>query len=188
MFLPPLIIESDKVVARPPTEADSAALFRNLFADEDVMRWLAFPRHRDEAETLAAIQRYRRNWHLGTGFAWVVQGKDNGDISGVIEVQPYMPRVEIGVISASSPAVRRRSAGLHVLRKLVDWIADHPDVHRVHAFCAPEGRAASAMERLGFRLEARLENWEIRPNGGEGPRVGDSLLYAMTRREGALRA
>lgn len=181
MFRPPLVIESEKILLRPPREDDCVAVFRNLLGDPEVTRWLSFTRHHSEEESLAAIRRYRYNWHTGVSYAWVAQIKAGGSIAGIIEMQPHLPRVEIGVISSNRPEFRRRSAGLQVLRKLIDWTFTHPEVHRVHAFCAPEGRAATAMGRLGFRLEARLSNWEYRPNGENPAALGDSLLFAMMR-------
>jgi Acetyltransferases, including N-acetylases of ribosomal proteins len=98
---------------------------------------------------------------------------------GVIELQPRPPRAEVGVIISRRGGARRRRAGLDALRKFLEWLIAQPQIYRVFACCAVDGNAYTAMERLGFTLEAKLTNYEHRPNLGLP--AGDSYLYAMTR-------
>ncbi|MFC0402402.1 GNAT family N-acetyltransferase [Paraburkholderia rhizosphaerae] len=178
-FCPPTIIETDELRLRPFTDADADALFDALLGDPSVTEWLPFPTHRNAEETRTFIRSCRLGWSSRTCFTWAMEDRDTGRLVAAIELQPTPPRAEIGVITSRREGHRRRRAGLATLLKLIGWLLAQPQLCRIHAYCAPEGDAASTMTRLGFTLEAKLVNWEPRPNRNLA--AGDALLFAITR-------
>lgn len=178
-FRPPEIIESDELLWRPPEPGDAQALFTEMFGDPETMRHVTYPLHRTLDDTRAFIALSEMEWKCGGQARWVLQDKATGRITALVELKPQPPRAEIGVMISRRGGARRRRAGLDSLRKFLRWLIAQPQIFRVFACCAVDGDAHSAMERLGFTLEARLTNYECRPNLLMP--AGDSYLYAMTR-------
>jgi ribosomal-protein-alanine N-acetyltransferase len=178
-FRPPQLIESDEILLRPPAPEDAQALFDEMLSDAETMRYLPFPRHTTLDDTLEYIEESRRGWESGSLLRWLLVDKATGHLTALIQLEPRPPRAEIGVIISRQGGSRKRRAGLQVLRKLIKWLLAQPAIYRLYACCATDGPAQSAMERLGFVLEAKLTNYESRPNMGVV--VGDSYLYVMTR-------
>lgn len=178
-FVPPRFIETDELLLRPFAQADAPQFFHALFGDPAVTEWLPTPTLEsvDDARTL--IRKMELGWERGTCFAWALEDKGNGRISAMIEIRPSLPRIEIGVAISMRATHRRRKAGLIALRKLVDWIIAQPDVHRLYACCSPQAKSTPVMEKLGFKLEGRLVNWDARPNAGLD--IDDALMFAMTK-------
>ncbi len=179
VFRAPELIESDELLLRPPEPRDAQALYDEMFSDPETMRHLTYVRHTCLDDTLAFIDMSQKDWESGALSRWVLEDKATGRLTGLIELQPRPPRAEFGVIISRCGGTRRRRAGLLALRKFLDWLIAQPPIYRVFACCAVDGNAHSAMERLGFTLEAKLTNYEARPNLGLV--AGDSYLYAMTR-------
>jgi [ribosomal protein S5]-alanine N-acetyltransferase len=178
-FHAPEVIESDELLLRPPEPRDAQPLYEEMFSDIETMRHLTYVRHTTLDDTLAFIDMAQKDWQSGALPRWVLEDKATGRLTGLIELQPRPPRAEFGVIISRRGGARRRRAGLDVLRKLLKWLIEQPQIYRVFACCAVDGNAYSAMERLGFTLEAKLTNYEARPNLGLP--AGDSYLFAMTR-------
>ncbi|HYS66519.1 MAG TPA: GNAT family protein [Paraburkholderia sp.] len=178
-FVAPRIIETDAIRLRPFVSEDAQALFSVLLGDPEVTAWLPMPTHADIEETRAFIRRCDAGWQSGTRYTWALEDAASATLLAAIELRPEPPRAEIGVVISKRSGHRRRRASLAALLKLIGWLLSQPQLCRIHAYCAPEGAAASTMPRLGFKLEGRLTNWEPRPN--QGRIAGDALLFSITR-------
>jgi RimJ/RimL family protein N-acetyltransferase len=178
-FDPPRVIETERLWLRPFVESDAEQLFYALLGDPDVMEWL--PRRVLESvdEAILYIRECEAGWNNKTMFTWVFEDKETGHLCSMLELRPCLPRIELGVASAQKLAWRRRRASLEAFRKLVHWTIAQPNVYRIHAFCSPYGKSAPTMEKLGFKYEGRLTNWEARPN--RGLVADDAMLFALTR-------
>jgi len=178
-FDPPRVIETDRLWLRPLVESDAEQLYYALLGDPDVMEWL--PRRTLESvdEAILYIRECESGWNNKTMFTWVFEDKQTGHLCSMLELRPCLPRVELGVASAQRLVWRRRRASLDALRKLLHWTISQPNVYRIYACCSPYGKSAPTMEKLGFKHEGRLVNWEARPN--RGLVADDALLFALTR-------
>lgn len=178
-FNPPRIIETERLWLRPFVESDAEQLYYALLGDPEVMEWL--PRRTLESidEAILYIRECDAGWKNKTMFTWAFEDKQTGHLCSMLELRPALPRIELGVASAQRLASRRRRASLEALRKMLDWTIAQPNVYRVYACCAPSGKSAPTMEKLGFKYEGRLVNWEPRPN--RGLVADDALLFALTR-------
>lgn len=179
VFRAPELIESNELLLRPPEPRDAQALYDEMFSDPDTVRHLTYLRHTSLDDTLAFIDIAQKDWESGALPRWVLEDKATGRIVGLIELQPWPPRAEFCFVISRRGGARRRRASLDALRKFLRWLIAQPQIYRVFACCAVDGNAHSVMERLGFTLEAKLTNYEARPNLGLA--AGDSYLYAMTR-------
>lgn len=178
-FDPPRVIETDRLWLRPFVESDAEQLYYALLGDPEVMEWL--PRRTLESvdEAILYIRECESGWKNKTMFTWVFEDKETGHLCSMLELRPCLPRIELGVASAQRLAWRRRRASLEAFRKLLHWTIAQPNVYRVYACCSPYGKSAPTMEKLGFKYEGRLVNWEARPN--RGLVADDALLFALTR-------
>lgn len=178
-FDPPRVIETDRLWLRPFVESDAEQLYYALLGDPEVMEWL--PRRTLESvdEAILYIRECEAGWKNKTMFTWVFEDKETGHLCSMLELRPCLPRIELGVASAQRLAWRRRRASLEAFRKLLHWTIEQPNVYRVYACCSPYGKSAPTMEKLGFKYEGRLVNWEARPN--RGLVADDALLFALTR-------
>ncbi|MEW6343437.1 MAG: GNAT family N-acetyltransferase [Paraburkholderia sp.] len=181
-FFPPRVIEIGEIRLRPFVDADAPDLFHVLLGDPAVTEWLPLATHRSVDESRAFIRLCELGWTSATRFTWALEDSAGRQLLAAIELTPTLPRAELGVIISRRDGHRRRRASLAALLKLIDWLMAQPPLCRLHAYCAPQGGAASTMMRLGFTLEGQLKNWEPRPN--RGLLAGDALLFAITRAPG----
>lgn len=178
-FDPPRFIETDHLLLRPFAEGDAPQFYHALFGDPEVTEWLPTPTLESVDDARAMIRKMQLGWERKTCFAWALENKRTGHLTAMIEIRPSLPRVEIGVAISMRDTHRRRRAGLLALRKLIDWIIDQPGVHRLYACCSPQAASTPVMEKLGFKLEGRLRNWDARPNAGL--EIDDAFMFALTK-------
>lgn len=178
-FNPPRVIETDHLWLRPLTESDAFQLYHALFGDPRVTEWLPIRTFESVDRALHEIHKWQHGWETGSLYSWVLEDKQTGRFCAMIELRPMLPRIELGVVTTMRDEYKRRRAGLVALRKVINWVLDQPGVCRIYAGCAPEGDSAPVMEKLGFKLEGLLKNWEARPNIGLA--AADSLMYSLTR-------
>lgn len=182
-FQVPRVIEAHGLRLRPFRADDAQTLFTVLLGDPEVTAWLPMRTHVNEAETRAFIAQCEAEWRNGYRYTWALEDAASGALLAAIELRPEPPRAEIGVVISRLQGHRRRRASLAALLELIRWLLARPALCRIHAYCAPEGQAASTLTRLGFTFEGRLTNWEPRPN--QGLLAADALLFAITREPGA---
>ncbi|WP_206956711.1 GNAT family N-acetyltransferase [Trinickia acidisoli] len=177
--MPPRFIETDHLLLRPFAQSDAPQFFHALFGDPDVTEWLPTATLESVDDARAMIRKMQLGWERNACFAWALEDKRTGFISAMIEIRPNLPRVELGVAISMRETHQRRRAGLAALRKLIDWIIAQPGVQRLYACCSPQSKSAPVMEKLGFKFEGRLVNWDARPNAGL--EIDDALMFAMTK-------
>lgn len=181
LFHPPRVIEIGAIRLRPFVADDAKNVFDVLLGDPLVTAWLPMRTHANPHETRRFIAQCDAGWLSGARYTWALEDAASGTLLAAIELRPEPPRAELGVVISRKDGHRRRRASLAALLKLLQWLLAQPALCRIHAFCAPEGAAASTMTRLGFTLEGHLKNWEPRPN--QGLAAGDALLFALTREQ-----
>jgi [ribosomal protein S5]-alanine N-acetyltransferase len=172
-------METPTLLLRPLEAGDAAALFQQMLGDAETVRDLTFERHATALTTHEYITQALVGWKYGSMFRYVLVCKDTGALTAIIELTPRLPQVELGLVISRKGGTRRRRHGIIAFRAFLDWLIGQPGVYRVFACCAVDGLAHSSMERLGFKQEGRLVNYEARPN--RGLVAADSYLYALTR-------
>lgn len=97
---------------------------------------------------------------------------------GMLEARPRAHLVDVGYVLAR----RYWSQGLmsEALSELVSVCLSLPEVFRVQATCDVDNIAlALTLEKVGFKLEGRLERHTVHPNLSPHPRA--CFMYARTR-------
>lgn len=174
---PPDILTTPRLSLRPIMIADASSIFAYA-SDPEATRFMIFPRQYSLAEAEAFARRCVECWDDGSAYPWAICLKDARDFVGAIELRLHPPKADFGYILC--PAHWGRGYATEAASAVVGWAIAQPEIYRVWATCHPDNvRSARVLEKAGLKFEARLANWETRPNTGEP--AGDSLAYALTR-------
>ena len=177
------MIETERLILRPPTEADRAMLHA-LWADPAVMADLGPVKSPEDSDAAIARHAGYRESH-GLGF-WIVEHRESGAAIGFCGLKPgaaHTPicgEVEIGWILAQpwwghGYATEAAQAGL-------DWAWANTTAPRVVAITAARNlRSQLLMERLGM---TRLADGDfIHPAFADDDPLKDSVTFAVDRQE-----
>lgn len=169
---------TERLVLRRWQESDLDRL-AEIYADPEVMRFIADGSVRSREETAAALEKLERQWEArGFGLFAVVE-RATGELAGwaglaVPEFLPeVLPAVEIGWRLG-----RRfwgRGFATEAAREVVRFAFGEAGLDRLVSICHPENHAsARVMEKLGMREDRRT----VVPHTGRPARV-----LALTRDE-----
>lgn len=130
------------------------------FPTADVERWIA---------------EQQAGWQAGTHCTFAARTRA-GAFVGVVQLRrsPSAPRAELGF--ATAPGARRQGYATEACRAVLRFAFEHLRLARVSALCLETNRASvRVLEKLGFRLAARLE-----PEGAQGGGAAPLLFYVRT--------
>jgi RimJ/RimL family protein N-acetyltransferase len=178
---PPECIETQRLRLRPVVESDAPAIFDYAGGARTTL-FMNFARHRVLAESVAFARRCEACWSSGSAFPWAITSGSHKDLLGVIELRLAPPKADFGYILRE--AFWGDGLASEAATAVADWALSQPEIHRVWATCHPDNLAsARVLTKAGLQFEARLENWEARPQLGEA--AGPSLCFARTPITGA---
>jgi RimJ/RimL family protein N-acetyltransferase len=172
-------IETERLVLRPYEERDFDAL-HELYADEDVARWLYYgPATPEESRAKLARKIAAHTLTEETGLAAAVELRDGAYVGDAVlfYMAPAVHRsIELGF--SFLPAQQGNGYATEAARALVDW-AFRVGFHRVYGRLEARNTAsARVLEKLGMRREGLLvENEWVK---GEWQ---SELVYAILDRE-----
>jgi [ribosomal protein S5]-alanine N-acetyltransferase len=175
----PHLIETPRLVLRPPALTDAPAIYATYAHDPLVTRYMIWRPHRSLADTEEFLRGHLARKQTGTeGCSWVLTHKEDGRLIGMIALHPGAYRVGLGYVSGR--AYWGRGLMPEAARALVDLALAQPDIFRVWAVCDVENIAsARVMEKAGMTREGILRRWSLHPNVSDEPR--DCLCYAKVR-------
>jgi len=147
------MIETERLILRPPTDADREALFV-LNADPRVGEWLSGPMTR--AQTEALVDRMLASIAAHGFTLWPVERKADGAVIGMTGLiamgddLPPGPALEVGW--RFSPAAWGKGYATEAARAAIDWgFKARPDAPEIVAITARTNLASQAvMRRLGM--------------------------------------
>lgn len=175
---PPAHFETSRLKFSPVALDDASLIFDGYASRERPTRFMNFARHECLAESEAWAARCVKCWNDGSAFPWTLTNRLTGAYIGNIELRLAPPKADFGYIlceDAWGQGYASEAASAIVGRAL-----GQPEIFRVWATCHPDNVAsARVLEKSGLRFEARLANWEARPQLGE--LAGDSLAYVVTK-------
>jgi ribosomal-protein-alanine N-acetyltransferase len=167
--------ELGRFVVREINPWEAPRVFR-LTGNPEIMRYMGFPVHKDEAEAVELIRRYKEN-PVGRWFAIALK-EDPSELLGIVglEIQRHAATMTI----MFSRDWRARGAGRAFSAPFVEWIFTHPQIWRVWAYCHVDNKPVQrVLERMGAECEGRLRRFEVFPNLGPEPQ--DVYVYAIVK-------
>lgn len=175
---PPSILETQRLILRPPRLDDAQVIF-NLYAqDDEVTRYLIWEPHTRLDTTVDFIEHCMEMWEKDAAFPWVITRRSDEQILGMIELRAAGFKAELGYVIAR----RFWGSGFasEAARVVVDWAIGRAGVYRVWAVCDVDNVAsARVLEKAGMTLEGTLRRWIRHVNFSQEPR--DCLCYARVK-------
>ena len=173
------VIETTRLLLRPPRVSDAPVIFASYAQDAEVTRYLTWRPHKSVADTEAFLRECLNDAGRGTRFVWAITPRGGDDkLVGMIEARVAGHKAECGYVLAR--AHWGRGVMSEALAAVVEFVMKLPGVYRVGAVCDVENRAsARVMEKAGMTYEGTLRRFIAHVNLGDEPR--DVLCYAKTR-------
>lgn len=177
MSAPP-IIETERLVLRPPRMEDAEAIFNSYASDEEVTRYLVWRPHTSIAETEEFLGRVVAFPEDGSRLTWALTLRGDDTLRGMIELRPHGHKADVGYVLARP--FWGRGYTTEALRAVLDYAFSNPAMYRVWAVCDAENVAsARVMEKAGMSFEGIFRRYQIRPQISPAPR--DARCYSRVR-------
>jgi len=172
-------METERLILRPLTPADSEGLFR-IFSDPEVTKYLEITPLKFASEGKALLEYFNGQFERKTGVRWGIESKQDGALIGTCGFHT----VELWVFKTElSYDVGRPYWGQGIVPEAAKALLRHAfgemGMNRVQASVIPEAAAsARVLEKLGFLREGVL-----RETGYWKGRFWDKVTYSLLRRE-----
>jgi [ribosomal protein S5]-alanine N-acetyltransferase len=177
MSLPP-IIETERLVLRPPRFEDAEDIFNSYAADEEVTRYLMWRPNTSIEETEEFLRRIVDFPEDGSRLTWAITLRGDDTIRGMIELRSQAYKADVGYVLERS--LWGHGYMSEALSAVLDYAFENPRMYRVWAVCDVDNIAsARVMEKAGMRFEGILRRYAMHPNVSPEPR--DARCYARTR-------
>jgi ribosomal-protein-alanine N-acetyltransferase len=175
-------LETDRLILRPVTEADAAAIFLAC-SNPNVTQFTLFDTHRSIDDTFAFIRGYAApNYAKGLAdpLVWVLKADPAAGVIGAAGVRwTSEPNgtMECGYWLAEP--YWGKGLAPEALRTLAQFAFNAYPIHRLQAHTVAEHlRSGRVLEKAGFTCEGVLRKAMVRRG-----RVEDVRMYAMVRKE-----
>lgn len=152
-------IQTERLILRRFRPADLEA-FVAYRSEAGVARFQSWDESysRSDAETFLIEDSKVAPGQLGQWLQLAIEDRETGNLCGdcAVRVAAEQPRTaEVGVTLA--PQHQNRGIASEALRATLDWLFGEQDMHHVYAQADDRNEAVHRLlEKLGFRLEARL--------------------------------
>ena len=154
------------------------SIFSGYASSEVATKYMIWPLSTNAATAESVAARSEQSWATGASYPWAVLLQSTGQFLGVVELRLNPPKADLGYIFCE-PFWGQGFAS-EVVKHVVDWAFAQPEIFRVWATCHPDNAASiRVLNKAGLMFEARLENWEARPQ--LGLLAGPSLVYARIK-------
>ena len=174
-----MIIETDRLILRPPQPDDARAVFERYASDPRVTRYLGWPTHRNLDDTRGFLSFSAAEWQRWPAGPFLIEARDTHALLGSTGLGFDAPdNAATGYVLAHDAwGHGYASEALAAMRDLAGRLA----VRRLYALCHPDHRAsARVLEKCGFTLEQTLRAHAEFPNLAPGV-VSDVCCYAVHR-------
>jgi len=174
----PELIETARLVLRPPRQTDAEAIFTVYASDPEVTRYLSWPTHRSVIDSEAFVGWSALEWKKWPAGPYLVLLRADGRLLGSTGLSFQWP--EVAVTGYAFARVEwGHGYATESLQAMVD-LAPRLGVRRLESVCHVEhSPSAHVMEKCGFQpLGIQREHTEF-PNLAPS-RKSDVRSYALT--------
>ena len=171
------IVETERLLLRPPTPEDAESIFERYASDAEVTRYLGWPRHTSIEHTQAFVGFSLAEWtRWGVG-PLMVFDRVSGTLVGASGlVMEASDRAATGYVLARD--AWGKGYATESLRAMIVLAAEFK-VARLYALCHVDHRASQrVLEKCGFQREGVLPRHSVFPN--LSPEPLDVLSYARS--------
>jgi [ribosomal protein S5]-alanine N-acetyltransferase len=173
----PVVIETERLILRPPCAEDARRVFERYASDPRVTQYLGWPTHRTINDTVAFLGFCDAEWKRWPAGPFLIESRASGALMGSTGLNFESPQQAATgyVLSQDCWGFGYATEALAAMRELAARLG----VTRLYALCHPDHRASSrVLEKCGFALEGTLAAYAEFPNLKPG--VRDTVLcYAV---------
>ena len=154
-------IETPRLILRRFTQEDSRSVFENWASDEEVTRYMAWPRHQTLDDTRKVLREWVESYENDSFYEWAIVLKELGQPIGSIEVlscDDYVQKANLGY--SIGKAFWGRGIMPEALKAVIDYLFDEVGVQRVEA-ChdARNPNSGKVMRKCGMLHEGTMRRW-----------------------------
>lgn len=171
------VIETERLLLRPPTQEDTESIFLRYASDAEVTRYLGWPRHMSVHDTRAFVEFSLAEWAVWGVGPLIAFDKVTGTLLGASGlVMEGSGRAATGyVLARDAWGKGYATESLHAMIAL----AAEFEVARLYALCHVDHLASQhVLEKCGFQREGVLPRHSVFPN--LSPEPLDVLSYARS--------
>jgi RimJ/RimL family protein N-acetyltransferase/8-oxo-dGTP pyrophosphatase MutT (NUDIX family) len=179
---PRAIIETARLILRPPTLDDAEPLFRSYSSDPEVARYVRWTPAGSVDSTRAFLERVVADWESSrtTLFQWLIAERHVDVPFGMCSMAIDAHGAMLGY--ALSRGKWGKGYATEAARALMNEAFSDPLIYRVSAYCDVDNAAsARVLEKIGMMREGTLRHFVVHPNISSEPR--DVFVYAVLRRD-----
>lgn len=179
MIVMPTTLATRRLLLRAPVATDAPAILAYASAPE-ATRFMEWPTHVDEDDTLDFIEAVQEGWEDGDDYCYLLTLAATDEVVGAASLQFDEHGASLGYIVA--PDHWRQGLATEAAKALLDAAWQTEDVYRVWATVDIDNAAsARVLEKIGMQWEARLARWSSRPNLSDKHIPRDVHVYAVIR-------
>ncbi len=168
-------IVTSRLCLRPVVAGDAEAIFAYA-SNQNVCRFLAWPRHRTLADARRFLAEAEVGWHEGRWLVWGIE--DASGVVGTIAAELGQGGAGLGYVLAEE--AWGRGYATEALDAVCSALFAATAISALWAMCLPENAAsARVLAKCGFQHERLLRRYFVCPN--LGPEKRDIRLYARYR-------
>ena len=172
-----MIIETERLILRPPRLDDAEVMFERYASDPRVTKYLAWPTHRSVDDTRDFLTFSAGEWHRWPAGPFIIESRDTKHMLGSTGLG-----FDSGEEAATGYVLAHdawgRGYATEALTAMRD-LAGRLRLKKLYALCHPDHRAsAHVLEKCGFALETTLRRHAEFPNLAPGV-VADVSCYAI---------
>jgi [ribosomal protein S5]-alanine N-acetyltransferase len=171
------VIETERLLLKPPTHEDTRAIFERYASDADVTRYLGWPKHTSVQDTQAFVGFSLSEWaRWGVGPFLAFDRESGTLLGGSGLVMETADRAATGYVFARD--AWGKGYATESLRAMIALAAEFK-VARVYALCHVDHKASyRVLVKCGFQREGVLPRHLVFPNLSSEPL--DVFRYARS--------
>jgi ribosomal-protein-alanine N-acetyltransferase len=173
----PIKLETARLILRQPLMSDAVNIFERYASDDEVTRFLGWPRHRSVGDTEAFLRFSAQEWDQWPAGPYLIVSRSDGQLLGSTGFGFQTPHEAMTGYVLAKDAWGKGFA-TEALTVIVD-VAAQIEVTRLFALCHPEHRASRrVLEKCGFVRDDMSKPTLEFPNLSPGVRL-EALCYAL---------
>jgi ribosomal-protein-alanine N-acetyltransferase len=173
----PEYVETRRLVLRKPRPEDAEAIFHRYSSDEDVVRYLSWPKHRSVRDTEMFLAFSASEWERWPAGPYIIVSRETGSVFGSTGFGfETSHRASTGYVLAKD--AWGKGFATEALGCVIE-IARHLELVRLYALCHTENLASCrVLTKNGFCREGILRRHSEFPNLNAATPL-DVFCYAL---------
>jgi len=169
-------MQSKRLILKTLERKDAQDIYTKYAGNKNHVMYMAWPAHNSIEDTEAFLIYLEEAAARGLEFGYGIIEKGSKEFMGTVGFKNESGRVFFGYILA--PEYHGQGYATEAARRLLDWLKDQEEVHRIWAFCDVNNLASRrVLDKSGLEAEGLIHNWCVAPNQDNRPT--DCIFYYL---------